>query len=93
MSELAEISQKIDGMSVVIGDVKSKVDRLDQGINGGDGAVGLATQVHSHEKFIRENRPMIVLGRMLTYAGIGSVGSIVVMYVLRDTILKLIGGG
>lgn len=86
MSELTEISKKIDGIA-------SKVDRLDQGINGGDGAVGLATQVHSHEKFIRENRPMIVLGRIVTYTGIGSVGSVVVMYALKDVIFKFMGGG
>ena len=93
MSDLAEIGRKIDAVASEVSDIKLKVNSLDQGINGGDGAVGLASQVRSHEKFIKENRPMIALGRMVTYTCIGSVVSVVAMYIMRDTILKLLGGG
>ena len=93
MSDLAEIGRKIDAVATEVSDIKLKVSSLDQGINGGDGAVGLASQVKDHGKFIRENRPMIVIGRMATYTGIGSVVSVVAMYIMRDTILKLLGGG
>ncbi len=92
MTELADISTKIDGIAKEVTEVSGKVDLIDQGINGGNGAVGLATQVHSHEKFIRENRPMIVLGRVVTYTGIGAVGSTVIIFILKDTLLKLLGG-
>lgn len=86
MTELSQILDKLAG-------IDKKVDRLDQGINGGSGAVGLATQVEVHDKFIRENRPMIVIGRMLTYAGLGAVASTIVIFTLRDTILKVLGVG
>ena len=93
MTDLAAISGKIDGIASEVGEVKRKVGLIDQGINGGNGAVGLASQVGSHEKFIRENRPMIVIGRIFTYAGIGAIASAVTIFILRDPLLKFIGGG
>ena len=49
---------------------------------------------HSYlNEFIRENRPMMAIGRMMTYTGIGSTVSVLVMYIMRDTLLKLFGGG
>lgn len=93
MTDLATISNKIDGIASEVTEVKEKVNSLHQGINGGNGAIGLADQVKSHGNFIKENRPMMVIGRMVTYAGIGAIGSAAGIFIMKDTIMRLLGSG